>query len=809
MTDQAGSADPARSPRGLLVTPDVLRHGIRFYSSSPGQPRSRRASDTLLLIPCVIALSLMVIGYPVAPPGSPVGTFLASAPAFLSTVWAFFFDLLTLWAVVLIITTLARGRRIMLAQAVASLVLAVALAFIVSRVANGSWPELSAVIGGEFKTKSLPSVRIVQSAVVVLAISPHLTRPLQAFTRWILFFGVIAAFFADSASVGGNVMALLIAVIAATAVRLAFGTSAGYPELDEVAGALKQLGVPVSGLERVDRGESGAFEARGRDPQGDPLVVKVYGRDAYDNQLVEKLWRTVWYRDPGPGLRVSRSQAVEHEAFVTLLAENAGVPTRQVVTAGTSAYDDALLVLRGNGRPLGSLSAEELDDAMLERCWATVLRLGGASIAHMRVGPNTVVVHDDEIGLIDFEAANVSPSPDQIATDHARLLTTTALIAGPERALAASSRALGADGVTALLPYLQPAAIGLTLRRSLKAADVDLEQLRKDATELVGAEPPQLAKLRRVTWGSLIQVALLILATTTVIGAISGVDIDQLRASLQGAVWAWIVVGFIVAQTPRLTQSLSTIGSVAAELPFGPVYAMQLATSYMNLALPSNFARMAVNIRFFQKLGVPPAAAVTSGAIDSFAGTILQALLLVTLLIFSSADLSLNADVPTSGVKKLAVILVVLLVVSILVFTLVGRLRRIISSRVRKWWPEVRLTLASLRGSHKLAMIVGGNLGSEVLFATALGLIARGLGADISLADLLVINLSVSLFATFIPVPGGIGVTEFGLTVGLAGAGMSEEAALATALIYRVCTFYLPPVWGFFAMHWLTKHNYL
>ena len=108
-------------------------------------------------------------------------------------------------------------------------------------------------------------------------------------------------------------------------------------------------------------------------------------------------------------------------------------------------------------------------------------------------------------------------------------------------------------------------------------------------------------------------------------------------------------MGFIVAQTPRLTQSLSTIGSVAAELPFGPVYAMQLATSYMNLALPSNFARMAVNIRFFQRLGVPPAAAVTSGAIDSFAGTILQALLLIVLLVFSSADLALDADVPDRG----------------------------------------------------------------------------------------------------------------------------------------------------------------
>ena len=144
-----------------------------------------------------------------------------------------------------------------------------------------------------------------------------------------------------------------------------------------------------------------------------------------------------------------------------------------------------------------------------------------------------------------------------------------------------------------------------------------------------------------------------------------------------------------------------------------------------------------------------------------------------------------------------------------LAFTLIGRLRRQITSRVHKWWPEVRTTLASLRGSNKLALVIGGNLATEVLFATALGLIARGMGADISLADLLVINLSVSLFASFIPVPGGIGVTEFGLTVGLAGAGMSEEAALATALIYRVCTFYLPPLWGFFAMRWLTQHNYL
>ena len=52
-------------------------------------------------------------------------------------------------------------------------------------------------------------------------------------------------------------------------------------------------------------------------------------------------------------------------------------------------------------------------------------------------------------------------------------------------------------------------------------------------------------------------------------------------------------------------------------------------------------------------------------------------------------------------------------------------------------------------------------------------------------------------------------MTEFGLTVGLTAAGMTEEAALAAVVLYRVSTFYLPPVWGFFAMRWLQRNAHL
>ena len=60
-----------------------------------------------------------------------------------------------------------------------------------------------------------------------------------------------------------------------------------------------------------------------------------------------------------------------------------------------------------------------------------------------------------------------------------------------------------------------------------------------------------------------------------------------------------------------------------------------------------------------------------------------------------------------------------------------------------------------------------------------------------------------------IPVPGGIGVVEGGLVVGLTAAGVPESAAFAIALLYRIATFYLPPIWGWFALQWLRKNRYL
>lgn len=795
--------------RADLPVPGQLARPQKVFSTPPGRRRYRRATDVFLLVPSLVALGVLVVAYPPSRFERALSVFLASFPAWLEPVWETLYGALVVWSAVVLLAALVTRRVLVVVASLGAALFALGLAGVSSWLALGSWPAGQDVLRLRTGESSFTVLGLAEFAAVALVIGPHLVRPLQRLGGWVLLLGGAGALLSQVASPSATLAAFAVALAAATTTRLALGTSAGHPETEAVLASLAELGVAVGELQPAARQPAGVFVARGVDLDGAHLLVKVYGRDAYDTQLLEKVWRTVFYSDDGPRARLSRIEAAEHEALVTLLAAQAGVHVPGVVVAAESTAGDALLVLRDQRQPLDGLPADRLDDALLDEAWSAVAALGAARIAHHRIGPDTVALLDGQVGLVELDRATVAARSDQLLRDRAQLLGTTAALVGVDRAVASTRSALGVQGVTELLPYVQPAAFGPTLRRALKAADVDVDELRAAAAEAVGLEAPQLVQLRRVTWGTAIQVALLALAVTTLVGAVSGLNYDELLSTLDDALWGWAALGFVAAQLPRLAQALSTLGSVPVRLPFGPVYGMQLATGYMNLALPSNFARMAVNIRFFQRQGVPPATAVTSGAIDSFVSTVAQALLLVGLLLFSSATLDFDLGTPSAPPTRALAVVVVLGALLAGAALAVRRIRTTIRERIGRWWPDVKATLGSLRAGNKLALLIGGSVAAEVLFAIALGTFAYAMGADIGLAQLLLINISVSLLASFVPVPGGIGVQEFGLTLGLTAAGMSEEAALAAVLLYRAATFYVPPLWGFVAMRRLQRNGNL
>lgn len=71
-----------------------------------------------------------------------------------------------------------------------------------------------------------------------------------------------------------------------------------------------------------------------------------------------------------------------------------------------------------------------------------------------------------------------------------------------------------------------------------------------------------------------------------------------------------------------------------------------------------------------------------------------------------------------------------------------------------------------------------------------------GVGAELGSIEFARVFFVVTLLSSFVPVPGGVGVVEAGLTGALVAAGVDAPTALAGVLVYRLLTYVVPIVVG-------------
>jgi uncharacterized membrane protein YbhN (UPF0104 family) len=105
--------------------------------------------------------------------------------------------------------------------------------------------------------------------------------------------------------------------------------------------------------------------------------------------------------------------------------------------------------------------------------------------------------------------------------------------------------------------------------------------------------------------------------------------------------------------------------------------------------------------------------------------------------------------------------------------------------------------------------VSGGGLAAEVLYALALGASCLAYGVHLNLGQLIFVSTSAAVLSGLVPVPGGVGAAEAALTAGLIAMGVDEPTAFAIAITKRLCTSYLPPIWGYIALRWLVRKGYL
>jgi glycosyltransferase 2 family protein len=194
----------------------------------------------------------------------------------------------------------------------------------------------------------------------------------------------------------------------------------------------------------------------------------------------------VLYRDSGPSLAVTRLQQVEHEAFLTFRAAQAGVTVPEVVEAGTAGPSgDSLLVVRPPaGSALADTDPATVSDAALADPYRQLLSLRHARIAHGAISAETVLVDApaQTMLLTDFRNGVASASAAELDRDLAGALAATAVAVGAERAAASAAR-------------------------SLRAQPKLLEEVRQQAAQAASIDQPELVQPRGVSWATLIMVA--------------------------------------------------------------------------------------------------------------------------------------------------------------------------------------------------------------------------------------------------------------------------------------------------------------
>jgi uncharacterized protein (TIRG00374 family) len=793
---------------------------IRIFSSAPDAHRARRPTDGVLL--ALAILGAILLSFPAPGPtalDAATSNLVAQIPGLVGWFWEISYDLLIIWSLSLLLLALfARGRKRLFLYELLAVALALGFAILAGKV-GGTDPSTS--LRGLINSTSPPiylATRIAFATAVIVTASPDLARPVRIIGRWLIAIGAVSGIALGATLPIGVAAGFLIGFGSAALVHLLFGSPGGRLTLDQVTEALQELGVEATAVRDAPLQPRGVALTLASTPAGRPLVVKIFGRDAWDGQLVAATWSAIWHRG-AKRVGSGRLQQVEHEAFVTLLAERGGVSVMPVVAAGEADQGDALLVLDANGRTFGSLGAGEIDDGLLRGYWRVLGELHELGVSHGHVDPDRLMVRPDGSPVLaDFGAARVAAPEGALRTDQAQLLVTTALAADTDRAVAAATDVLGNDGLAEVLPFLQAAAFDRDTRKALRDQDLKLKDLRKLIADRTGSEIPPLEPMRRVTWGSLIKLVLVAFLAYMLFSAFANVSIDSIKKEFQNADWAWLLVALIVTPFAQVPQAFSTMGATLQEIRFWPVLMLQYGVQFIALAVPSSAARVALEVRFWERVGVPGAGAVSIGMLDSFSTFLIQMLMIVVILVsgvvnvnLSSSDQSSSSS--SSSVNWEALLIAIALVVIAFVIALLVPKTRAKLHRFREILRDKRAdakeALRVLRHPKKLMLLFGGNLIAQVMLAILLGLCLKAFGYSASLAALILVNTFVSLFAGFMPVPGGVGVAEAGYTAGLIAIGIPSAAATSTAMAFRLVTFYLPPLWGAFATRWMKKHSYL
>jgi uncharacterized membrane protein YbhN (UPF0104 family) len=547
------------------------------------------------------------------------------------------------------------------------------------------------------------------------------------------------------------------------------------------------------------------------------LDLSVLDQSQRATALASHLWQ--WIRLRGPVRRrnfFSLRRTVEGEVLMAMAIEAAGIRTPRLRAARQIDRDTALLAFDHLDAPrIADLPDRAWTPALHHRIWALWQHLRSRQLAHRKLTTGHLRLDPaGELWLTDVGDGEIAAEDVLCRLDGAELLVSLALRVGPGRATEEAIEALGTTTVASLLPVMQPILFSEDTAKALRA-----HRAAGDRTDVVGAirdrilalypeadvQPVSLERVRPRTLLSVVGGAIAFYLLATQLTGFQVPKLDTWQA------WGWVLGAAVASGLTYVAAAFNLIGCVKERVPIGTAITAQVAAAFAGLVAPAAVGGLAVNTRFLQRAGIPVARAVTAVGVSQVIGF---ACYLVLLLLFSAFAGShragtggLSAITPSATVTGVVIALAVIA----LLIAAIPRLRTLVVRRAKPLVTDIGPQLLQVaRSPRKLAQAFGGAVGLPMAASVCLWASVNAVsGSDVNLAAMGVAYLVAKAVGSLVPTPGGIGGVEAVLTAGLTAAGVPSAVAATSVIVFRLLTWWLPVIPGWFAFTALQRRGAL
>jgi undecaprenyl-diphosphatase len=639
-------------------------------------------------------------------------------------------------------------------------------------------------------------------ATMVASDAPWMTRRWRHASRWWLLALVLLRLLSGASGLRELLVAVVVGWTFGTVITAILGAPDRRPSNESVQSALVRLGVAVSDITHT-RSAGGRHHYRVTSHAGHALWVEVAARDGWETMLPGRLYRALRFRDPADGRPfASIRELTEHEALATLKARGDGVPTLEIEAVGEIEPGAYLLAYRAVD---GSLLAnrEDIGPEVLPAIWSLVSKLRMARVAHrgLNEGAILVVGPTNELVVMHFDTADLTGDERVLASDVAEVLAWTAHRFGVDPTVDAAVAALGPGPVARSLPRLQPLALTRATRPDV--ADGLLGKIAERVRERTGADRTDLAPIERIKPRNILTAVMLVVALNALVPQLAGAG--KVWTQLADARWSFATVAVLMSIGTYLGSAIALAGSVAEPVPFGPNVTAQVAASFVAIAAPAQVGAMAVKGRFLQRRGIDPAVAVAAVGLNTVAAFLVHLALTAAFFIWAGTGDIQKIRLPSSTLLlTIAGAVVVLLGITLALPPGRKFLKETVLPMVRRSFSGIAEVA---RQPARLAGLLGGSAMVTMCYLLAMVASVAAFRGEATFPAVALVYLLGAIVQSAAPTPGGLGAAEAAYIGGMTAIGVPSDKAIAATLLFRLVTFWMPIIPGWFSWNWLQRND--